>query len=304
MKDMIIIGAGPAGLTAALYALRAGKDVLVFDKAVYGGQTVNTPEIENYPGISKISGTDFAMQLYRQVEQLGVQYEYGDAAPVELSGAEKKLVSGGREYSARTIVIANGAVRRKLGCEGEERLTGRGVSYCATCDGAFFRGKDVIVAGSGNTAVEDALYLSNVCRSVTMLIRKDVIKGERMAAQRLQEKQNVKIYFNQSITEITGEDKVEGVETTDRNTGEKRRYKTDAVFVAVGLIPSNEAFRGFITLDENGYIAAGEDCKTNIDGVYAAGDTRTKRLRQIVTAAADGAVAAAYAAEYLDKMGF
>ena len=169
---------------------------------------------------------------------------------------------------------------------------------------AFFRDKDVIVAGSGNTAIEDALYLSNICKNVTMLIRKDIIKGERMAAKRLQEKQNVKIYFNQSITKITGEDKVEGVETTDRSTGEKRFYKTEAVFVAVGLIPSNEVFRRFITLDENGYIAAGEDCKTNIEGVFAAGDTRTKRLRQIVTAAADGAVAAAYAAEYLDKMGF
>lgn len=244
------------------------------------------------------------MRLYEQVEQLGVQYEYGDVLPVVLSGAEKKLSGAGREYSARTVVIANGAVRRKLGCEGEERLTGKGVSYCATCDGAFFRDKDVIVAGSGNTAIEDALYLSNICKNVTMLIRKDIIKGERMAAKRLQEKQNVKIYFNQSITKITGEDKVEGVETTDRSTGEKRFYKTEAVFVAVGLIPSNEVFRRFITLDENGYIAAGEDCKTNIEGVFAAGDTRTKRLRQIVTAAADGAVAAAYAAEYLDKMGF
>lgn len=303
-KDMIIIGAGPAGLTAAIYALRAGKSVLVFDKAVYGGQTVNTPEIENYPAIAKISGTDFATQLYEQVQQLGAEFVFGDVTPVMLDGPEKKLLCGGTEYSARTVVIANGAVRRKLGCEGEERLTGRGVSYCATCDGAFFRDGDVIVAGSGNTAVEDALYLSNICKNVTMLIRKDIIKGEHTAAQRLKEKANVKIYYNQSITKILGESKVEEVETTDRNTGELRRYKTGAVFVAVGLSPDNRAFGEMIELDEYGYIKAGEDCKTNLEGVFAAGDTRTKKLRQIITAAADGAVAAVSAAEYIDKMEF
>lgn len=304
MKDIIIIGAGPAGLSAAIYALRAGKSVLIFDKAVYGGQTVNTPEIENYPGIARISGTDFATQLYEQVQQLGAEFVFGDVTPVTLSGTEKKLLCTGEEYSARTVIIANGAVRRKLGCDGEERLTGRGVSYCATCDGAFFRDGDVIVAGSGNTAVEDALYLSNICKNVTMLIRKDVIKGEHTAAQRLLEKPNVKIYYNQSITKILGESKVEGVETTDRNTGEIRRYKAAAVFVAVGLIPDNGAFGEMLELDEYGYFKAGEDCKTNLDGVFAAGDTRQKRLRQIVTAAADGAVAAVSAAEYIDKMGF
>ena len=173
MLDILIIGAGPAGMSAAIYALRAGKRVAVFDKAMYGGQTVNTYEIENYPGIRRISGTDFAMQLYEQAAALGAQFVFADVAPLCLEGKEKKLMAGEQEYTAKAVIIANGAARRKLECNGEQRLTGRGVSYCATCDGAFFKGKQAIVAGSGNTALEDALYLANICAEVRLLIRGD-----------------------------------------------------------------------------------------------------------------------------------
>ena len=304
MLDILIIGAGPAGMSAAIYALRAGKRVAVFDKAMYGGQTVNTYEIENYPGIRRISGTDFAMQLYEQASALGAQFVFADVTPLCLEGKEKKLMAGGQEYTAKAVIIANGAVRRKLECNGEQRLTGRGVSYCATCDGAFFKGKQAIVAGSGNTALEDALYLANICAEVKLLIRGDRIKGEETAAQRLKKKKNVTIIFNESIAEILGENQVEAVRTVNRETGKEHLYRTDAVFVAVGQMPSNEPFRDFLELDKDGYIVAGEDCKTNMEGVYAAGDTRTKRLRQIVTAASDGAIAAVYAAEYIEKLDF
>ena len=304
MLDILIIGAGPAGMSAAIYALRAGKRVAVFDKAMYGGQTVNTYEIENYPGIRRISGTDFAMQLYEQASALGAQFVFADVTPLCLEGKEKKLMAGGQEYTAKAVIIANGAVRRKLECNGEQRLTGRGVSYCATCDGAFFFFLQAIVAGSGNTALEDALYLANICAEVKLLIRGDRIKGEETAAQRLKKKKNVTIIFNESIAEILGENQVEAVRTVNRETGKEQLYRTDAVFVAVGQMPSNEPFRDFLELDKDGYIVAGEDCKTNMEGVYAAGDTRTKRLRQIVTAASDGAIAAVYAAEYIEKLDF
>lgn len=292
MYDIVIIGGGPAGLTAALYAKRYGMDILVLESAIYGGQVTNTPEVENYPGIKSIAGADFAFQLYEQIVNLGVEIRLEGVEQVDFTGPVKVIKTIKDTYEARTVIIANGAKRRKLLCVGEAELTGKGVSYCATCDGAFFRGKDVAIVGGGNTALEDALFLANNCRTVHLVHRRDAFRGNKILSDAVVTRENIHIHYDSVVDEIYGHAKVEGIVLRNVKNDQTQDLPLAGVFVAVGLEPDNKLLAGQVELDRAGYIVAGEDCKTSLAGVYAAGDTRTKELRQIITAAADGAVAA------------
>ncbi len=302
MIDVAIIGAGPAGLTAALYAARAGFSVLVFEKNIYGGQVASTSEVENYPAIERISGVEFSMNIYNQVVKQGVEVLLEEVKYVDLNGSIKKLNTEFGEYEAKTIIIATGVKRRKLGCDGEEKFLGRGVSYCATCDGAFFKGRDVVVVGGGNTALEDALFLSNICKSVTLLVRKEKVKGEKFLLESVKSRNNINLMYNTTVNEIGGVgENVSFVTVSDKNLKKEERLEVSAVFIAIGLEPDNSIFSDPIKLDESGYILADETCKTNVSGVFVAGDTRQKNLRQIVTAISDGAIAADNVTQYLNS---
>ncbi len=298
MVDVIILGAGTAGLSAAIYAVRAGLSVLVIEKNYHGGQIVNTPEVENYPGIPRITGFEFVENLYQQVTGLGVEIVYEEIRGVDLRPAVKTVSAAGHEYQARTVIIANGAAHRHLNCPGEEKFAGKGVSYCAACDGAFYKGQDVCVVGGGNSALEDALYLARTCRKVYLIHRGNEFRANRVTVNAVKACPNVELIANSTVEEILGGDLVEAVEIRHNMQFHKRRLDVSGIFVAIGLEPQNQLFSSSLRLDGAGYIVAGEDCKTNIPGVFVAGDTRTKKVRQLVTAAADGAVAATEAAQY------
>jgi len=297
--DIVIIGGGPAGLSAAVYARRAGLTAAVLEQSIYGGQIVNTPEVENYPGVPRQSGVELAMALYNQANENGAEIILEGVTEARLTETPKALVTAGGEYLADAVIIANGARRRKLGCPGEEALAGHGVSYCATCDGAFFRGQEVAIVGGGNTALEDALYLANNCSKVTLIHRRDEFRGSRVLSDAVQTRRNIEILYNTIVEEIRGSEKVEDLIVRNKQSGATSVLPVAALFVAVGLEPDNALFDGQVQLDGAGYIMAGEDCKTSLEGVFVAGDTRTKELRQIVTAAADGAMAATAAARWL-----
>ncbi len=300
MTDIIIVGAGTAGLSAAIYGVRAGKSVIVFESEVYGGQIVNTPEIENYPGIKNISGFEFATNLYEQATELGAEVKFEKVIGIEEAGAEKTVVTDQGSYPCKSVILATGAKNRPLGIAREVELTGAGVSYCATCDGAFFRNKEVAVNGGGNTALEDALYLSNFCSKVYLIHRRDAFRGEEKQVQALKNKSNVEFVLNATIKELLGEDRLSGVVVVDKLTGEERQIPVEGLFVAIGQIPENAAFAAQVTLDDKGYISAQEDCRTKSNGIFVAGDCRTKTVRQLATAASDGAIAALAACEYLN----
>ena len=297
MYDIIIVGAGPAGLTAALYARRAGHSVLVLEGGVPGGQAVTTPHVENWPGTLSISGPDFAMGLYQQCTDLGAEIQFAAVTGFQDQGSVKVVLAGEEQFQGRALILANGVQRRKLGVPGEERLGGKGVSYCATCDGSFFKGKDVAVVGGGNTAVEDAIYLASICPTVWLIHRRDKLTAQKYLVDGLKDKPNVKLLMEHKVLEIQGEKQVESIRLMGPD--HQRILHVSAVFAAVGLIPDNAKFSPPLTLNEYGYLQAGEDCVTNIPGVFAAGDTRSKELRQLVTAAADGALAASKAGQYL-----
>ena len=301
MYDIIIIGAGPAGLAAAVYGQRAEKKTLLIDEKGYGGQIINTPEIENYPAIQKISGFDFANNLYQQASDLGAELTFEKAVGIESKGDIKIVKTEGGAYEAKAVIIATGAKNRPLGLDREEALTGRGVAYCATCDGAFYRGKTVAVIGGGNTALEDAEVLSGLANKVYLIHRRDAFRGEEANVKRIQAKENVEILLNKIPTALLGEDKISGLEIQDKLTGEKTILTLDGVFVAIGQMPDNAAFAELISLDDKGYVTAGEDCLTKSDGIFVAGDCRTKKVRQLATAVADGAVAALAAVEYVNQ---
>lgn len=302
MVDLIVIGAGPAGLTAAIYAARAGHTVTVLEELVFGGQVATTPEVENYPAIRKIDGVEFSMNLYNQATELGAVVEFAGATKVELEGPVKKIYSGDKVYEAKAVIIANGAKRRKLDVPGEDRLSGKGVSYCATCDGAFYRGKVTAIVGGGNTALEDALFLANNCETVHLIHRRDSFRGNKILSDAVLARKNIVIHYDTVPKEITGDSVVEGIVLSNLKTGEEETVPVSGVFVAVGLAPDNRLVEGQVEL-ENGYIKAGEDCATNLPGVFVAGDTRTKAIRQIVTAASDGAIAAVNASTYISSLG-
>ena len=296
MTEIIIVGAGTAGMSAAIYGLRAGKTVLVLEATVYGGQIINTPDIENYPGIAHVSGFDFATGLFNQMMDLGAQLLFERVTGIEDQGDRKIVQTEKNTYEAKAVILATGAKNRPLGLPKEQELTGAGVSYCATCDGMFFKGKDVVVNGGGNTALEDAAFLANYCKKVYLVHCRDAFRGDAAAVKALEEKENVEFVLDATVTKILGEKKVEGVEVTDKVTGTVRTIEAQGLFVAIGQMPENTAFAELIDLDAAGYIVAGEDCKTKTSGIYTAGDCRTKQVRQLTTAAADGAVAALAAA--------
>lgn len=300
MVDILIIGAGAAGLTAAIYAKRAGHTAVVLDRGTYGGQAAITNEIENYPAVEKITGVEFAMRLYRQALDQGADVRFEEVTRAALTKTVKQISTDAAEYQARTVILANGAKRRLLGVPGEETYTGHGVSYCATCDGAFFRGKRVAVVGGGSVALEDALYLSNLCEHVTVIHRRDRFTAETPLIRATEGRANLTVRFGATVERIEGEGGA--VTSAVLRTGEATEtLPLSAVFIAVGYEPDNGLFAGELALDPQGYIRAGEDCRTSLEGVFAAGDCRTKELRQIITAAADGAVAAFQAGKMLDR---
>ncbi|MBO5426197.1 MAG: thioredoxin-disulfide reductase [Lachnospiraceae bacterium] len=299
MYDIIVVGAGTAGLSAAIYGVRAGKKVLVLEEKSYGGQIINTPEVENYPGIKNISGFEFATNLYEQAKELGAEIVYERVRQI-LDGEDKKqVITGEKTYEAKSVIIATGAKNRPLGLEGEKEFIGAGISYCATCDGMFFRGKDVAVVGGGNTALEDTTFLSNYCNKVYLIHRRDEFRGDEHSVNRLKQKENVEFVMESRVTELAGEGRLDAITVEHIPTGELRNISVAGLFVAIGQMPDNEAFRELIDVDVAGYICATEDCKTKVPGVFTAGDCRTKTVRQLTTAAADGAVAALAACEYI-----
>ncbi|MBE6989311.1 MAG: FAD-binding protein [Ruminococcaceae bacterium] len=298
--DILIVGAGPAGLTAAIYGRRAAKSVLVLEAASYGGQIINTPDIENYPVEAHISGFDFATRLYEQAKGLGAEVRFERVTEIR-DGEVKTVVTRRHTYAGRTLILATGSENRKLGLDNEDALVGRGVSYCATCDGAFYRGKTVAVVGGGNTALEDALYLADLAGQVYLIHRRDAFRGEESTVARLRERSNVTFVYNSVVTALHAGERLESVDVTDRS-GAVTNLPVDGLFVAVGRVPENQSFAALIRLDEAGYVAAGEDCRTNVPGIFTAGDNRVKSVRQLVTATADGAVAATEAVRYLGSL--
>ena len=302
--DVAIIGSGVGGMTAALYASRAGLDAVVFESMGAGGQLANIQTIDNYPGFPEgVGGFDLAWACKQQAERFGARTITERVVRADLLAEPKVLTTDAGEYEARTVIIATGARNRKMGLKGEDELHGRGVSYCATCDGGFFRGKRVVVYGGGDVAVEDALYLSRICEQVTVVFRKDKLEATAVLVDALNAAENVDFKLRTRIVGLGQTDgKLSSVSLKDLNSGETEEVETAAVFVAIGNVPNSDLFSGQIELDGE-YIVAGEECETNVAGVYAVGDVRTKKLRQVVTAAADGAVAAENAAAYLATQG-
>lgn len=299
MYDIIIIGAGPAGMTAAIYARRAAKTVLVLEASAYGGQIINTPDIENYPVAAHISGFDFATNVYNQAVALGAEFKFEKVIELKNGENEKTIFTAKNEYNSKAVIIATGSKNRKLGVEDEDKLVGRGISYCATCDGAFFRNKSVAVVGGGNTALEDALYLADIANTVYLIHRRDSFRGEAATVQQLKEKPNVEFVLNSVVKKLNADKRLNSVEVENKN-GEVRTLEVSGLFAAVGRIPETDIFDVVADIDGSGYISASEDCKTKTDGVFVAGDVRAKEVRQLVTAASDGAVAATEAVKYIN----
>ena len=286
MYDIIIVGAGPAGLTAAIYALRANKKVLIFEAKAYGGQIASSSVVENYPGYEKISGFDLATNMYNQVIKLGGEIRYEEVISIK----DGEVTTNNGSYKCKAIILATGVQNGKLGIDNEDALKGKGVSYCATCDGNFFKGKDVALVGGGNTALEDALYLSNIVNKVYLIHRRDTFRGDQRNLDELKKKDNVEFILNSNVVKINGTDLLESI---DVNTnGDIRNINVSGLFIAVGHVPANEAFSNMVELDDRGYIKSEDGVHTSSKNIYVAGDTRVKNLRQLVTATADGAIAA------------
>lgn len=300
MYDMIIIGSGPAGLAAAIYAQRARMKTLVIEREyMSGGQVMNTYEVDNYPGFPGIGGFELGMKFREHADKLGAEFVNAEVIELQLTEKIKKVVTDEEVYETRTIVIATGAKHRKLGIAGEEELAGMGVSYCATCDGAFFKDHTVAVVGGGDVAVEDAIFLSRGCEKVYLIHRRDELRAAKSLQERLFACKNVEFLWDTEVTKICGEDHLECIVVRNKKTGEKKTMDINGIFVAVGTLPNSDLVKGKVEMDEQGYVIAGEDCATNIEGVYAAGDVRSKMMQQIITAAADGANAVNSAQRYL-----
>ena len=303
MYDILIVGAGPAGMTAAIYGQRGGKNTIVFDKLSYGGQVINTAEVANYPGMPNMTGLDFAEKTYNQMKNLGAEMNYEEIS--EIRDADKPIktvvTSSGKEYECKTIIISTGSSPRPLGVENEDRFKGAGISYCATCDGAFFKNKTVAVCGGGNTALEDAEVLSDIADKVYLVHRRDEFRADATNVKRVKAKKNVELVLDSVVTAINGERFIQGIEVENKKTNEKRELKIDGLFVAIGQMPENEIFKDIVKLNKAGYIESGEDCITGTDGIFAAGDCRAKKVRQITTAVSDGAIAALAAIEHINK---
>ncbi len=297
--DLIIIGSGPAGLSAAIYAQRAKLDTLVIEKEMMsGGQVLTTYEVDNYPGLPGISGFDLGMKFREHAEKLGTVFAVERVLGIEADGADKKVVCQDETFRTRTVLIASGAIHRKLGVPGEEELTGMGVSYCATCDGAFFRNKVTAVVGGGDVALEDAIFLSRLCKKVYLIHRREELRGAKSLQETVFHQENIEILWDTVVREIQGTSQVESLRLENKKTGEESRLEVQGVFIAVGIVPNSQEFQGMVNMNQ-GYILAGEDCRTSTEGIFAAGDVRDKQLRQIITAAADGANAVTSVERYL-----
>lgn len=301
MYDIIIIGSGPAGLAAAIYAGRAKRKALVLESApMSGGQIINTYEVDNYPGIEGISGFELGQKMRQHADRMGVPFLMTEVLAVE-KGDECKLVRTKDEVlESRTVIFATGATYRKLGVPGEEALRGLGVSYCATCDGAFFRGRTVAVVGGGDVALEDALFLARGCEKVYLIHRRDSFRGAKVLQEQVMAQERIEILYDTEVLSIGGTESVSNITIFNRKKGEQKKLAVQGIFLAVGITPASELAIGLVELDENGYIIAGEDCAASVSGIYAAGDVRTKQLRQVVTAVSDGANAVTSAERYLN----
>lgn len=301
--DMVIIGGGPAGYSAALYAARAGLDVVVLERLCAGGQMGLTHQIDNYPGFSEgIDGFTLGMQMQEGAERFGAKTEYAEVRLLDLLADPKRIETSEGTFYGKTVVYAAGAGPRKLGLPEEEKMSGRGVHYCAACDGMFYKGKTVAVVGGGNSAVADALILSRIAEKVILVHRRDQLRAEKVHHKALEEAENLEFRWNSTVSQILHGDKVSGILLKDVHSGEETALSCDCIFVSIGRSPNTALLQGQVALDAHGYVVAGESCRTNIPGVFAVGDVRTKALRQIVTAAADGAVAVHYAVEYLSGL--
>lgn len=296
MYDLIIIGSGPAGMAAAIYAKRAQLNFVILERTFAGGQIINTYEVENYPGIKTLSGMDLSNMFREHVESLGASIDSDDVVSLNISGKVKKVITTKNTYETKTIILATGATWKKLGAEGEEKFTGRGVSYCATCDGAFYKDKEVVVVGGGDVAVEDAIYLARICKKVYLVHRRDELRAVKGLQERLFTNKNVEILWDSELDEIYGDEFVEGVTIYNNKFKDKTNIKIDGVFVAVGTIPNSQLLNGKVEMDDNNWVITDEWCMTNVKGVFAAGDVRKKVLKQVITAASDGAIAT-YGAE-------
>lgn len=286
--DIIIIGAGTAGMTAGIYAARANKKTLILEGKNYGGQIINTPDIENFPALNHISGIEYATNLYNQVKELGVTYKREEVQNIT---EDRVVTTNKNQYQAKAVIIATGTQNRKLGLEGEDNLVGRGISYCATCDGRFYKGKNVAVIGGGNTAIEDAIYLSDLADKVYLIHRREGFRADQKAIEILKSKENVEFILNNKPHKLIAENKLTGLEIIN-NENEITMIDVSGIFIAIGQIPNTEIFKDFIDLNESGYIKSKDGVHTNIDKIYVAGDVREKELRQLITAASDGAIAA------------
>lgn len=299
MYDIIVIGGGPAGLTAALYACRANKSVLLLEKETFGGQITFSPKVENIPGFIQLTGNEFAEKLVEQVLEQGADVESAEVTAIKY-GEIKTVITEDEEYEAKAVIIATGAKHRLLGLPNEENLIGEGISFCAVCDGAFYKDKVVGVVGGGNSALQEAILLSDLAKKVYVIQNLDFLTGEKKLCDQLYSKDNVEVILGTVLNGYLGDTELNGVITKNVASGETKEIALDGLFLAVGLVPQNEAFSDVILLDERGYALADETCLTNTKGIFVAGDCRTKRIRQVTTAAADGAIAALAACDYID----
>lgn len=301
--DVIIIGAGPGGMTAALYASRSNLDTLILERGIPGGQLNNTAEIENYPGFNSIVGPDLSNKMFESAKQFGAEYAYGDVKEVTNGKEYKTIVAGKKEYKTRSIIIATGAEHRKLGVDGETEYNGRGVSYCAVCDGAFFRNKHLVVVGGGDSAVEEGTYLTQFADKVTIIHRRSELRAQKILQDRAFKNDKVEFIWDSTVEEIYGDDmKVKGVKIKNVHTEEVTEFMADGTFVYVGLIPNSEEFRALGITDEEGWIETDERMETNVPGIFAVGDVRKTPLRQVATAVGDGSLAGQQAFNYVEEL--
>lgn len=300
--DVIIIGAGPAGMTSSIYASRANLDVLMVEKKYPGGQMLSTAEIENYTGYENITGPDLSEKMFEHSKKFGTDFVFGEIKKVKIENNIKILEISGKTYKAKSIIIATGTQARLLGIEGEKEFTSKGVSYCAVCDGAFFKEKNVVVIGGGDSAIEESLYLANLVNKVTVVHRRDELRAQKILQDRAFKKKNIEFCWDSIPVKINGEKKVTGIEVKNVKTNEIKKIEAEGIFIYIGMIPQTEVFKDLNILDEKGYVIADENMLTSVEGVFVAGDVRQKEIRQVVTATSDGAIAAQSAYKYIELL--
>lgn len=301
MFDIIIIGAGPAGLTSAIYSKQASKNVLVLEKETYGGQILSADKIKNYPGFTEITGFEFSTNLYNQVKNLGVEIKYEEVIKIKNHDNFKEVLTNKDSYKCKCIVIATGAKNRMLNLNNEKKFIGKGISYCPTCDGMFFKDKNVAILGGGNTAISSAIYLSDIANKVYFIYRQKNFKDDSLNLDEVKNKDNIKVILNSNVTELLGEDKLEKIKVKENDSNKELILDTDGLFIAIGHVPVSSICENLIDINDKGYIVSNEECVTNIDGIFVAGDVRTKNVRQLTTACSDGTIAAVNAIKYLNK---